>query len=216
MHLIKFIALILISLSYTKSCCFPNEVEVTAMGYGLIAQGKTNYQRQIQLYYDADEEKIAIVGTNGIGQMVRIISDYSAKKRYVITNGTCNVTDLKEPFQKSCVPPSAVFMGSTVLGNTYDNMKVDNYRLNISQGPVSIESAFMIAPMKGGDCTMVGLVAFGKDQNGYQFSETSIYMNFSFEITDKSVFQPPKQCKEPENSGTLLFEVLGGFRRYGF
>lgn len=169
-----------------------------------------------KFYYDEEEEKVARVTKDMMGQPVRDIFDFSAKKRYVITNGTCNVTDLKEPFKKSCVPPSAVFMGSTVLGNTYDNMKVDNYRLNISQGPVSIESAFMIAPMKGGDCTMVGLVAFGKDQNGYQFSETSIYMNFSFEITDKSVFQPPKQCKEPENSGTLLFEVLGGFRRYGF
>lgn len=216
LRVLQFVALILISISYTQSCCAPSVVQGTAMSYGFVSVGKTAYQNMQKFYYDEEEEKVARVTKDMMGQPVRDIFDFSAKKRYVITNGTCNVTDLKEPFQKSCVPPSAVFMGSTVLGNTYDNMKVDNYRLNISQGPVSIESAFMIAPMKGGDCTMVGLVAFGKDQNGYQFSETSIYMNFSFEITDKSVFQPPKQCKEPENSGTLLFEVLGGFRRYGF
>lgn len=170
-----------------------------------------------KFYYDEEEKKVARVTTNMMGQPVRDIFDFPAKKRYVITNGTaCNVTDLNEPFQKSCVSPSAVFMGSTVLGNTDDNMKVDNYRFNITQGPVTIETSFMIAPMKGGDCTVVGMVAYGKDQNGYQFSGTTIYMNFSFEITDKSVFQPPKQCNEPDNTGTLLFEVLGGFSRHGF
>lgn len=172
----------------------------------------------IKFYYDEEEEKVARVIVNMKGQTIRRdILDYPAKKHYVITSGTvCNVTDLTEPFQKSCVPPTAVFMGSTVLGNTYDNMKVDNYHINISVGLLSLQSAFMAAPMKGGECTAVGVVTFGEVQGGYKFSETVVYMNMSFEITDKSVFTPPKQCNEPDNMGPLLFEVLGGFRRYWF
>lgn len=175
------------------------------------------FQKMIQLYYDADEEKIAIVGTNRIGQMLRIISDYSAKKRYVITNeNVCNVTDLKDSFQKICVPTNAVFLGSAVLGNSYDNMTVDNYYVNMTQGNLSFDVNLMATPMKGDDCTVEGMVSFGKDKNGYQIFETSVYVNYTFKIADKSMFLPPKQCNEPDNSGTLLFEVLGGFRRYGF
>uniref|UniRef100_A0A8W8JYI1 Mammalian ependymin-related protein 1 n=2 Tax=Magallana gigas TaxID=29159 RepID=A0A8W8JYI1_MAGGI len=206
-------ALILISISYTKSCCFPSEVEVTAMGYGLIAQGKTNYQKEIQLYYDADEEKIAIVSTNRIGQKLRIISDYSAKKRYVITNeNVCNVTDLNEPFQEMCVPTNAVFVGSAVLGNSYDNITVDNYYVTMSQRNMSFDINLMATPMKGDDCTVEGMVSFGKDKNGYQIFETSVYMNYSFKITDNSVFLPPKQCNQPDNMGILLFDVLEEIR----
>lgn len=170
---------------------------------------------QIQLYYDADEEKIAIVGTNGIGQMVRIISDYSAKKHYVITNeNVCNVTDLNESFQKICVPTNAVFLGSAVLGNSYDNMTVDNYYVTMSQRNLSFDINLMATPMTGGDCTIEGMVSFGKDNNDrYQIFETSVYMNYTFKIADKSVFLPPKQCNQPDNMGILMFDVLEEIRR---
>lgn len=159
-------------------------------------------QKEIQLYYDADEEKIAIVSTNRIGQKLRIISDYSAKKRYVITNeNVCNVTDLNMPFQEICVPTKAVFVGSAVLGNSYDNMTVDNYYVTMSQRNMSFDINLMATPMKGDDCTVEGMVSFGKDKNGYQIFETSVYMNYSFKITDKSVFLPPKTMQPTRQHG---------------
>lgn len=213
MHSVQFITLISISISYAQSCCFPSEVEVTVMGYGLIAQGKTNYQKMLKLYYDAEGKKTAIVSTNKIGQMLRIIADYSAKKRYIITDeNECNVTDLNISFQEICVPTNAVFLGSSVLGNLYDNMTVDNYYVNINQENMSFDVNLMTTPMKSGECTVEGVVSFRKDKYGYQIFETNIFMNYTFEITDKSVFQPPKQCSEPGDMGILLVdEIRRGF-----
>lgn len=47
---------------------------------------------------------------------------------------------------------------------------------------------FMVIFMKGDDCIVEGMVLFGKDKNGYQIFEISVYMNYLFKIMDKLVF----------------------------
>lgn len=170
----------------------------------------------VKFYYDAEEKKTAKITTSMTGEKVIDIADYSDKKRYVITsNGTkCNVTKLNEEFQEICVPSSAKFMGSTVLGNSMDNLTVDMYNFVMSRGDVSLETKLMVTPMNGGDCTLVGIVVFVKDKDGFEASETGVYSDLSFEIPDKSVFKPPKSCSDPDDvTDTLLFEVLVGYRR---
>lgn len=171
----------------------------------------------VKVYYDADEKKVAKKTTVMMGNKpteVLTIDDYVKGKRYVITNGnTCNVTELKEQFEKICVTPNAKFLGSTVLGNTNTNMRVDMYSATIRRGEISFETSFMVTPMDGGDCTLVGVVANGKEEGNLFMMETSIYSNFTFEIPDKSVFKPPSECFRYESMGNLLFEVIGRYRQ---
>ncbi|XP_061163578.1 uncharacterized protein LOC133172654 [Saccostrea echinata] len=201
---------------YIRTCCSPDVLQGTAMYYGYIVKEQKPYQNMIKFYYDADEKKIAMI-TNTMGNMtdqVRDIYDYSARKRYVITNNnTCNVTELENPFEKICVPSSANFMGSTNLGNSKANMSVDMYRMNVKKGKMSGQADIMVTPMEGGECTLVGVVMNGEKNGDFQMTETSIYMNFTFEIPDKSVFEPPKQCFKHNKMESILFEVLGGIRR---
>lgn len=131
---------------------------------------------------------------------MRDIFDGSTKKGYVITDeNVCDVIDLKEPLQKICLPQPMVFMGSTVLDNNYNNLTVDNYYVNRSQGNLFTDINFMTIPLKEGVCTLLKALY----QNDKTFL-TREYINYKFEITDKSVFQPPIQCKGANNGGVLL------------
>jgi hypothetical protein len=179
---------------------------------------KICFQNMIKFYYDADEKKVAKKTTYMIGNTLKevlFIDDYVDGKRYAITNGnTCNVTELKKEFEKICVTPNAKFLGSTVLGNTNANMRVDMYSATIQRDEVSFETDYMVTPMDGGDCTLVGVVANGKADGNLFMTETSVYTNFTFQIPDKSVFQPPSQCFGFRSIGNLrLFEVIGGYRK---
>lgn len=206
----------LANLPYIRTCCSPDVLQGNAMYYGYMVEEKESYQNMVKFYYDADKKKIATITTNmgnRTGQ-VRDIYDFAAGKRYVITdNSSCNVTKLKRSFEKICVPSSAKFMGSADLGNSEAKMSVDMYRLKVKKGKMSGEADIMVTPMDGGKCTLVGVVMSGGKDGEIQMTETSVYMNFTFEISDKSVFQPPKQCYRNNESESLLFEVLGGIRR---
>lgn len=104
----------------------------------------------------------------------------------------CDVTDLYESIQKMCMPPSAVFIGSTVLDN--NNLTVNNYYVNKSHENSFIDINLMTIPIKEGVCFEVKRVI--KFQN---VTLTSEYINYTFGITDMSVFQTPKQCNGANN-----------------
>lgn len=132
----------------------------------------------------------------------RKIYDRATKKRYVITDeNVCDVTDLYESIQKMCMPPSAVFIGSTVLDN--NNLTVNNYYVNISHENSFIDINLMTIPIKEGICFVVKSVI--KFQND---TLTSEYINYTFEITNMSVFQTPKQCNGANNGSILLTTSL--------
>lgn len=99
------------------------------------------------------------------------------------------------------MPPSAVFIGSTVLDN--NNLTVNSYYVNISQGNSFIDVNLMTIPIKEGICFVVKSVI--KFQND---TLTSEYINYTFEITDMSVFQTPKQCNGANNESILITTSL--------
>uniref|UniRef100_A0A8W8JUE8 Uncharacterized protein n=1 Tax=Magallana gigas TaxID=29159 RepID=A0A8W8JUE8_MAGGI len=128
MRLLQYIALFSIRFPYIKPCCYPSVFEVTKKSTIIAEENSINQEK---LYYSAEIGKVAEVRTNELGQTERKIYDRATKKRYVITDeNVCDVTDLYESIQKSCMPPSAVFIGSTVLDN--NNLTVNNYYVNIS------------------------------------------------------------------------------------
>lgn len=49
-HVFPCVALILISIPLTQSCCAPSVFQGTAMTYGLISEGKTAFQVRIYVY----------------------------------------------------------------------------------------------------------------------------------------------------------------------
>lgn len=155
---------------------------------------------QEKIYFSAEIGKAAEVRTNEWGQTER--NDRATKKRYVITDeNVCDVTDLYESIQKICMPPSAVFIGSTVLDN--NNLTVNNYYVNKSHENSFIDINLMTIPIKEGVCIVVKSVI--KFQND---TLTSEYINYTFEITDMSVFQTPKQCNGANNGSILLTTSL--------
>lgn len=109
---------------------------------------------QEKIYFSAEIGKAAEVRTNEWGQTERKIYDRATKKRYVITDeNVCDVTDLYESIQKMCMPPSAVFIGSTVLDN--NNLTVNNYYVNKSHENSFIDINLMTIPIKEGVCIVV-------------------------------------------------------------
>ncbi|XP_052718305.1 uncharacterized protein LOC128190325 [Crassostrea angulata] len=199
MRLPQLIALVSISFEYIQSCCFPSVFEVTKINTIIAEENSTNQEK---IYFSAEIGKAAEVRTNEWGQTERKIYDKATKKRYVITDeNVCDVTDLYKSIQKMCMPPSAVFIGSTVLDN--NNLTVNNYYVNISHENSFIDINLMTIPIKEGVCFVVKRVI--KFQN---VTLTSEYINHTFEITDMSVFQTPKQCNGANNGSILLTTSL--------
>uniref|UniRef100_K1QXZ0 Uncharacterized protein n=1 Tax=Magallana gigas TaxID=29159 RepID=K1QXZ0_MAGGI len=146
MRLPQLIALVSISFEYIQSCCFPSVFEVTKINTIIAEENSTNQEK---IYFSAEIGKAAEVRTNEWGQTERKIYDRATKKRYVITDeNVCDVTDLYESIQKMCMPPSAVFIGSTVLDN--NNLTVNNYYVNTSHGNSFIDINLMTIPIKEG------------------------------------------------------------------
>ncbi|EDV27620.1 hypothetical protein TrispH2_002684 [Trichoplax sp. H2] len=183
-----------------KPCCVPGQWSGMILQGGFDSMGKGKAQKNItfaaklHVYLDAKmgkyrvDESITTSKSN-----ITVISDYKAGLQYLVIGKKCTTSKLMGKFPNLCIPKTANFLGSGVLG-----LKL-NYDL-FSFSSTDRKTAGIVAVTDKGCLPVfesITLPVAGKTPQ--QVAVSQIFSNIKPGIKDDSIFKKPSNCpSQPE------------------
>ncbi|CAH1800074.1 unnamed protein product [Owenia fusiformis] len=148
------------------------------------------------MWFDGKDEKTAlrINVLNGGPQVITIIQDFKANKRYGINNEkkTCNVMPTVYPKPERCIPDDAEFLGEEILGKS---LKVNSWKASFKGKTYQVGKLFTMTdtciPVTS---IMAGELSSSQLECGILMTTTT--SNFIEGIKDFSIFDIPDYCNK--------------------
>ncbi|XP_062618715.1 uncharacterized protein LOC134280313 [Saccostrea cucullata] len=204
---------VLVLVGFVHGCCPPPQLEGITVAGGVtvtksmfLNDSNDPYSGYSKIYHDEVKRKFAkdvyITFEKAGAMTLFVLEDYAGGKRYMVLNGTCNVTPLKGDFNRElCVSPSN-YKNKMVLGLGNDTILMDLYSVNYSNPDFDITGDAMVFPLTEERCVLQSEMIFAKKGSKLVARESAILYNTTDSISNSSIFDIPKEC---QNNTQLKF-----------
>jgi len=108
-----------------------------------------------------------------------------------------NIPSVNKEMTNNCLPSSAQFLGSTMLGAKDGGLPVSSWRTNYQSNNLNMTIDMATTDMDG-TCTPISELVIGMNSDKTSFMSVSSFMNLKAGVENPEVFHPPQSCDGAE------------------